>query len=151
ELGRNGEARADAELANRLDPTLVSAEVALARVDITEGRIDAAKHRLEEVEAKGKDAEVAWAFGQVYLARKQLDKARTSFREALHRQPLLLQARLALARLLHDAGELGEARDEVNKILVVNSAYVPARRELASLALDLGCSGRARRVRRARR
>jgi tetratricopeptide (TPR) repeat protein len=144
ELGRNAEARADAELATHLDPTLVSAEVAQARVDIAEGRIDAAKRRLDEVENKGKYAEVAWAFGQVYLARKQLDKARMCFREALHRQPLLLQARLALARLLHEAGELGEARNEVNNILVVNGAYAPARRELASLALDLGDAVAAR-------
>ncbi len=138
ELGRNQEARADAELAMRLDPTLVSAAVALARVDIGEAKYEAALRRLEALETQGKSAEVAWVLGQVYLARHQPDRARTCFREALHRQPLLLQARLALARLLHDAGQLGEAREEVNRILATNGAYAPARRELAALALDLG-------------
>ena len=138
ELGRTVEARADADLAMRLDGTMISAAVALARIDIAESRYDAALRRLEEIEKKGKYAEVAWALGQVYLARRQPDRARQCFREALHRQPLLLQARLALARLLHDAGQLGEAREEVGRIIATNAAYVPARRELAALSLDLG-------------
>ncbi|MEO6950800.1 MAG: tetratricopeptide repeat protein [Polyangia bacterium] len=138
DLGRNGEARTDAELATHLDPSSVAAAVALARVDIAEGKYDSAQRRLEALEAQGKHAEVAWALGQVYLARHQPDRARTYFRSALLRQPLLLEARLALARLLHDAGDLPEARDEVNRVLAVNAAYVPARRELASIALDLG-------------
>ena len=144
DLGRNGEARTDAELATHLDPTSVPATVALARVDIAEGKYDGAQRRLEGLEAQGKHAEVAWALGQVYLARHQPDRARTYFRSALLRQPLLLEARLALARLLHDAGDLPAARDEVNRVLAVNAAYVPARRELASIALDLGDAVAAR-------
>jgi predicted Zn-dependent protease len=143
-LGRNAEARTDAEQARDLDPSSIPAQVALARIDLAEGKIEAAQRRLDALEQKGKDAEVAWVLGQVALARKQPDRARTFFREALHRQPLLLQARLALARLLHEAGQLAEARDEVNRVLAANAAYVPARRELAALALDLGDAVAAR-------
>ena len=144
DLGRNGEARADAELATRLDPSSVQAAVALARVEIAEQKYDSAQRRLDALESQSKHAEVAWALGQVYLARHQPDRARTYFRMALVRQPLFLEARLALARLLHDAGELDEARDKLHQLLEFNAAYVPARRELAAIELDLGDAVAAR-------
>ncbi len=144
ELGRSAEARTDAEMALHLDLSLVAASVALARIDLADGKYDAASQRLETLEQKGKSAEVAWVLGQVYLARRMPDRARTCFRTALVRQPLLLQARLALARLLHDAGQLDEAREEVNRILATHAAYVPARRELAMLALESGDAVAAR-------
>jgi tetratricopeptide (TPR) repeat protein len=144
ELGRSPEARVDAELALHLDPSSVSASVALARIDLGEGKYEAASRRLEALEQKGKSAEVAWVLGQVYLARRMPDNARTCFRTALVRQPLLLQARLALARLLHDAGQLDEAREEIRRILATHAAYVPARRELAVLALEAGDAVAAR-------
>ncbi len=107
ELGRNGEARADAELALHVDPTLVSAQVAIARIDIAESHYDAALRRLDSLEqAPNKSAEVAAALGQVFLAKRQPDRAHLLPRGAA--SPAALAAGATRARAL--APRRGSAR-----------------------------------------
>jgi tetratricopeptide (TPR) repeat protein len=144
QLQRTGEARSDAEAALAIQPDSVPARVALARIDTADGRAEAAQKELDRLERGAKNPEVAFALGLVFVARKTPERARFWFKEALRRAPLHLEARLNLARLLHDDGQLAEARDEINQILAANASYLPARRELASLSLDLGDAVAAR-------
>jgi tetratricopeptide (TPR) repeat protein len=145
ELGRKEAARMDAESALRVQPDLVSAKVALALVDIAEGKTDKAQRSLDAIERSAtKVSEVAAALGQVYVAGKAPDRARYWLKEALKRDPFNLEARLGLSRLLHDLGQLDAARDQLRQLLQVNASYAPARRELAMLALDAGDASAAR-------
>jgi tetratricopeptide (TPR) repeat protein len=144
-LGRNQAARLDAEAALRVQPDLVGARVALARLDLAEGHPERAQKSLEALERTSqKTPEVAAALGQVYVAGKAMDRARWWFKEALKRDPLDLDARLSLAKLMHDAGQFDAARDELKQVLLANAGYVPARRELGLVALDAGDAVAAR-------
>ena len=144
-LGRKESARLDAEAALRVQPDLVSAKVALARVEIADGHPERAQKALDAIERTSqKTAEVASALGLVYVAEKTPDRARFWFKEALKRDPLDVEARLSLARLYHDAGQFEAAREELKQVLATNAAYAPARRELALLALDDGDAVAAR-------
>jgi tetratricopeptide (TPR) repeat protein len=137
QLGRKEAARLDAEAALRVQPDSVSARVALARVEIADAHPERAVRELDKLERAGKSAEVAAALGQLHAARNP-DKARMWFNEALKRDALLLDARLALARMLREAGKLDDARTELTTLLQLNPAFAPGRRELANLALDQG-------------
>lgn len=138
-LERKESARLDAEAALRLEPDLVAAQVALARVDIADGRLDRARKRLDKLERSPKKTpEAAAALGMVYVAQKASDRARYWLGEALKRDPLDLEARLWLARLDHDAGNFDVARKELQEVLATNADYAPARREKALLELDAG-------------
>jgi tetratricopeptide (TPR) repeat protein len=138
-LGRKESARLDAEAALRMQPDLTTAKVALARIDIAEGRIARAQKRLDQLErSTQKTPEVAAALGMVYVAEKSPERARFWLGEALKRDPLDLEARLALARLDHDAGNFDAARDRLKQVLATNADYAPARREKGLLELDAG-------------
>lgn len=144
-LNRKESARLDAEAALRVQPDLVPAKVALARVEIADGHPERAQRALDALERTSqKTPEVAAALGMVYVAQKVPDRARYWFKEALRRDPLDVEARLALARLYHDAGQFDAAREELKQVLATNAAYAPARRELALLALDAGDAVAAR-------
>jgi tetratricopeptide (TPR) repeat protein len=144
-LSRKESARLDAEAALRVQPDLVPAKVALARVEIADGHPERAQRALDALERTSqKTPEVASALGMVYVAQKVPDRARWWFKEALKRDPLDVESRLALARLYHDAGQFDAAREELKQVLATNAAYAPARRELALLALDAGDAVAAR-------
>src|SRR5262249_36851092 len=99
-LGRKESARIDADAALRMQPDNVPAKVALARVDIADGHPEKAQRVLIGLERTSqKSAAVAAAYAQVFLAMKVPDRARYWLQEALKREPLDLDARLALARL----------------------------------------------------
>jgi tetratricopeptide (TPR) repeat protein len=144
-LGRKESARLDAEAALRVEPNLVGAKVALARVDIADGHPERAQKSLDALERMPqKTPEVAAALGMVYVAEKVPDRALWWFKEALKREPLDVEARLMRARLYHDAGQFDAAREELKLVLATNAGYAPARRELAQLALDAGDAVAAR-------
>ncbi len=143
-LGRKETARLDAEAALRGGPpddVVVAAKVTLARVEIADGHPDKALKLLQMLERMSqKRADVAAALGDVFLAMKtpDRDRARWWMVEALKRDPLDVDARLALARLDHELGNLTAARDDLRMLLATNAQYAPARRELALIALDDG-------------
>lgn len=138
ELGDTEHARRDAEAAVLKGPQLAAAAVALAAVEQASGHLDRARRQLERVEHSKAWPEVAQALGQLALAERSPERARRWFREALKRQPLLVEARLALAELLHDGRQLDDAIDEVRQALAVHPEYAPARRELGRLLLEHG-------------
>ncbi|HEX4461078.1 MAG TPA: tetratricopeptide repeat protein, partial [Polyangia bacterium] len=144
-LGHKESARLDAEAALRVEPDLVGAKVALARVDIADGHPERAQKSLDALERMPqKTPEVAAALGMVYVAEKVPDRALWWFKEALKREPLDIEARLMRAKLYHDAGQFDAAREELKLVLATNAGYAPARRELAQLALDSGDAVAAR-------
>ncbi|HEX6836789.1 MAG TPA: tetratricopeptide repeat protein, partial [Polyangia bacterium] len=144
-LGRKESARLDAEAALRVQPEMAAAKVAQARVDIADGHPEKAQKTLTALERTSqKRADVATALGDVFLAQRVPDRARWWFVEALRRDPLDLEARLALAKLDHEVGNFDAARQDLKTLLDTNAAYAPARRELALLALDAGDAVAAR-------
>jgi len=144
QLGRREQARLDAEAALRVQPDLLVAKVALARVDIADGRLDKAQRDLDRLEQATHGADVAAALGALHAAKHAGDRARFWLHEALKRDPLLVDARVELARLYASDGKLDEARGELNQILQLNPAYAPARRQMAELALAQGDAAAAR-------
>jgi tetratricopeptide (TPR) repeat protein len=143
-MGRKDAARLDAEAALRVAPELASAKVALARVTVAEGRPERAQRDLERLERGDKLPEVASALGEVFAAERQTDKARWWLREAIRRDPLLLDARLQLATMLHGAGRYDEADAELKQLLRLDGNYRAARFERARLDLDRGQAQAAR-------
>ena len=144
-LGRKESARLDAEAALRVQPEMAAAKVAQARVDIADGHPEKAQKTLTALERTSqKRADVATALGDVFLAERVPDRARWWFVEALRRDPLDVEARLALAKLDHEVGNFDAARQDLKTLLDTNAAYAPARRELALLALDAGDAVAAR-------
>lgn len=140
-LGRKESARIDVRSALALQPDLVAAKVAQARIDIADGHPERALRTLDAIErGPNKTADVSVALGLVYLQDKTLDRtrARDYFGEALKRDPLDLEARLMLARLEHDAGNFPGALDRLNQVLQTNADYAPAMREKALVELDAG-------------
>lgn len=138
-LGRKESARLDAEAALRVQPEMTAAKVAQARVDLADGHPEKAQKTLTALERTAqKRADVATALGDVFLAERVPDRARWWFVEALRRDPLDVDARLALARLDHDIGNFDAARQDLKILLETNAGYAPARREAALLALDAG-------------
>ncbi|HEY2749027.1 MAG TPA: tetratricopeptide repeat protein [Polyangia bacterium] len=141
-LGRKETARLDAEAALRgapPDDVVAAAKVTLARVEVADGHPEKGLRMLQALERTSqKRADVAAALGDVFLAMKNADRARWWMVEALKRDPLDVDARLALARLDHELGNLPAARDDLRTLLATNAAYAPARRELALIALDDG-------------
>jgi tetratricopeptide (TPR) repeat protein len=142
-LGKNEAARVDAEEALRVAPDLISAKVLLARLDYVEGHPDRALRELDRLDRTTRSAEAAYALGEA-LAPRLPERARFWLTQALARDPLLLEARLRLARLLRDQNRLDEARTELIQTTSQNPAYVPALRDLAALALDQGDAVTAR-------
>ena len=141
-LGRKETARLDAEAALRGSPPddiVAEAKVALARVDIADGHPEKAQRTLTAFERTSqKRADVAEALGEVFLAMKNSERARWWFDQALRRDPLDVSARLQMAKLDHEIGNLAAAREDLKTLLATNAAYAPARRELALIALDDG-------------
>lgn len=138
-LGHKESARLDVEAALRVQPDSAPARVTQARLYLADGHPEKAQRLLDALEHSTlKSADVAAALGSVLVAMKQPDRGKWWFQEALRRDPLDLEARLSLARLYHDSGLFDAARDELKRLLDINAAYAPARRELALLALDAG-------------
>ena len=144
QLGQTTQARTDVDTARRIDPESISARIASARIDLATGQTERAQKELEQIERSHKQADVAAAMGELYGALHEYDRARYWLNEALRLQPLLLDARLSLARSLRQVGRTKEATDELRRILQSNAAYLPARRELAELNLAEGDAFAAR-------
>jgi tetratricopeptide (TPR) repeat protein len=116
----------------------VAAKVALSRIDVAEGHPERAQRELDRIERSVKLAEVAEGLAEVFTASRFNERAKWWFTEALRRDPLLIVARLRLARLEREAGRLDGARAELDKLLKLNPQYLPARREQAQLLLETG-------------
>jgi tetratricopeptide (TPR) repeat protein len=146
DLGSKDAARVDVDSALRVQPDLVAAKVALARVEIAEGHPERAQRELDRLERALKLPDVACARGEVFLALRPPDRerARFWFGEARRRDPLAVDARLALARLDVSDGRLEPARAELDDLLKLNPAYAPARRELAAINFSTGDAVAAR-------
>jgi tetratricopeptide (TPR) repeat protein len=138
QLGKRDAARNDAEAALRVQPDLVDAKVELARVDITDGHAERAQHELDRLERGVKLPDVAETLGDVFVSWHWQDRARYWYTEAIKRDPLDVGARLKMARLEREAGKPDEARADLEKLLMLNPQYVPARREQAQLLLESG-------------
>jgi tetratricopeptide (TPR) repeat protein len=143
-LGHKDAARIDTEAALRVQPDLVAAKVALARVELAEGKIDRAQRDLERLDRAEKSADVSTALGLVYAAERLPDRARAALREAIVRDPLSQEARLSLTAMLREAGRWDEAADELKQLLLLNGNYRPARVESARLAMVRGDLAMAR-------
>lgn len=144
QLGRRDAARNDAEAALRVQPDLIAAKVALARVDIADAHPERAQREMDRLERAVHLPDVAETLGRVFTSFRFNDRAREWFREALRRDPLQIDARLDLARLDREGMRFDEARDELTKLLQLNPQYVPARREQAQLLLEAGDAVAAR-------
>lgn len=143
-MGRRDGARNDAEAALRVQPDLIPAKVALARVDIADGHPERAQRELDRIERAMKMPDVAETLGQVFSAYHFNDRARFWYAEALKRDPLQIDARVHLAKLDREAGKVDEARAELEKLLQLDPQYMPARREQAQLLLEAGDAQSAR-------
>jgi tetratricopeptide (TPR) repeat protein len=144
QLGHKDAARIDAEAALRVQPDLVGAKIALARVELAEGKLERAQRDLERLDRVERSAEVSTALGLVYAAARLPDRARATLREAIARDPLSQEARLSLAAMLREAERWDEAADELKQLLALNPAYRPARVEAARLAMVKGDMAAAR-------
>ena len=77
------------------------------------------------------------------------DKAEHHGREALRQKPVEAAPHFLLATLVHERGDLEQARDLLQKTLYLDRAHVPAYLQLATLHQEEGAEDRARQMRRA--
>jgi predicted Zn-dependent protease len=78
------------------------------------------------------------ARGRLDLSAGRADSAERLFRDAVARDPDLMDARCDLGRLLLGHGRAKEARDELEKAVARNPYYLPARYELGRARLATG-------------
>jgi tetratricopeptide (TPR) repeat protein len=148
-LGQRDEARQRLEAAIAKEPTN-ALRVALARVDIADGRIDRAQRDLDRVERVDRRADAAVAFAAAWLREgspRAVDKAQRWLAEAIRRQPMsmsALEARLELVRLARESGQVEEARAQLMRLLALAPKLPAARRVQAAVALEAGDAKTAR-------
>jgi tetratricopeptide (TPR) repeat protein len=78
----------------------------------------------------GKVANLHAEIADVYASAGSHDEAIAEYRRALALRPTFIDLRLKLAQTLRDGGHVEHCRQELEKILVQNPAYTPARLHL---------------------
>jgi tetratricopeptide (TPR) repeat protein len=97
----------------------------------------AVKEFQELVKSNPNSPVLHYNLGLAYLAKRELDKARTSFLEANRRQRTFLPSRSALAQLSLDAARYREVQQYANEILALNSKNPEARYYLCAALTGL--------------
>ncbi len=127
------------EEALKLSPAFVPASLRLASLMQRTNRATEALKVLKSAENAGAPPtllQMAW--GQALIVAKQPQRAEEVFRKALAVDPALAPARLGLASSLEAQGRVGEAKLELDELLVQNPETEGLRERLAGLAVLLG-------------
>jgi len=94
--------------------------------------------QLEARLARDPAAQVHAALGEAYRRAGRLDEALAVCRQGVERHPAYSTARLILAKVLLDRGQIREARDEVERFLQAEPDHEPALRIAVECGLRLG-------------
>lgn len=123
----------------KLNPAFVPASLRLAALQQRTNRAADSLKTLKAAEDAGAPSSVLQiAWGQALVVAKQPDRAEQVFRKVLKSDPTLTAARLGLASALEAQGRVGEAKLELDELLVQSPGTEGLRERLASLALQLG-------------
>ena len=115
----------------RLRPGFATAYAPLVRALVAADRQDAARHAVNDgLHIDPHSAELHFLRGNLMRIAEAHDTAIGAYRAALAAEPRLLEARIALATLLIDAGEFGEAREHLEQAL---AQYPPSAKLCAQL------------------
>ena len=135
-------------VALRDNPNDVGLRVMLARCDLADGRhATDGQRELERLHKVAPLVEVDAALGAAYAAHPQKADHASGLRlltDAARRQPLGVEIRLDLVRVLRAEGKLAEARAELEEVLRLAPKLAPARRLQARVALEAGDAKTAR-------
>ena len=119
-MGERKEAREMYEKVLRTDPQFVRALVAMARIDIQDGKLDVATRRLQT--ARSIDAESPWVyigFGDFYRTQDNYELAEREYREAIRRAEKEPRAHYLLAKALLQQKRVEEALTEASTALSI--------------------------------
>jgi len=123
----------------KLNPAFVPASLRLAALMQRTNRAPESLKVLKAAEDAGAPAPILqMAWGQALIVAKQPERAEEVFRKALAADPALSAARLGLASALESEGRVGEAKLELDELLVQSPQTEGLRERLAGLALRLG-------------
>ena len=123
----------------KFNPKFVPASLRLAALLQRTNRAPESLKVLKAAEDAGAPApmlQMAW--GHALIVAKQPERAEDVFRKALATDPGLAPARLGLASALEAEGRVGEAKLELDELLVQSPETEGLRERLAGLALRLG-------------
>ncbi len=129
--GDLGAARTALETSLRLDPSHAESLLELARIDLAQGRRDAAVVRLEEAARASPGPILLTRIGEILGNLGMVDDAEVCFRRAMQSDPASVAARFNLALARMAAGSTGEACQLLEQV-------VSARPGLAAAWLYLG-------------
>ena len=105
-----------------------------ARILAWSGRLSEAEKEYHEIlESSGTDPDNWMGLGNVYVQEGRIPEALLALDKAVALDPARADLRVALARVLRDAGKRNEARLEFQKALSLNSTSVEAQAGLLSL------------------
>ncbi|MDX2024423.1 MAG: tetratricopeptide repeat protein [Deltaproteobacteria bacterium] len=123
----------------KLTPAFVPASLRLAALLQRTNRAADSLKILKAAENAGAPSSVLQiAWGQALIVAKQPDRAEQVFRKVLSSDPALTAARLGLASSLEAQGRVGEAKLELDELLVQSPNTDGLRERLAALSLQLG-------------
>lgn len=129
----------------RTKPEGFAAKVRLARIDLLTGKPDEAERQLQEVlKENPRDADALILQGQMALARKDGKEAIQAFRTILKDQPELADIQFLLGRAYLLSGEVGLAREVLERAVALDPRQYEARRILAWLDSGAGRTKEAR-------
>lgn len=118
-LGKTRDTRASLQLVERLAaeyPTLAEAQLAVAQAAVAAGRVEEALAALARADALKPGWESAAVYRAQLLARSSRTDALAFLREFVERYPKASEARLAYARMLVNANQVSEARDQFTRL-----------------------------------
>ncbi len=148
DLGQPQQARAELEGTRRDGKMTAEAAAWMALAELAAGRRAHASAIVAALLAVPSPHPLALlARGRLDLAEGRPDAAEQRFREAMERDPDLLQARCDLGRLLLGRGRAAEASAVLEKAVALNQFYLDARLELGRARLAVGdAAGAAREL-----
>lgn len=118
--------------------TFAEAEVRLAALDYTQGRVPEAHTRLDEVIAKARSPQALVMKTQWLTKENKLDEALEQGRAAVAANPQSAPAHFALAAVYDRRRETGEAVKSYTEVLRLNPRAAAAEVELSRLSLTVG-------------
>jgi cellulose synthase operon protein C len=137
--GRPEEGVRELESAASVDPSFRETDIALVSSHLRNGDLDKALAAAKSLEKKNpKDPMSHQVLGMVYVAKKDLAAARTSFDKALQLNPALVQAARALAELDASEGKTEAARRRYEAMIAKDPGNATLHLALAELQLRSG-------------
>jgi len=137
--GQFEDARARAQIALKLDPKNLDAQIVVGNSLAGLKDLDAALKQLEDATRLDPSSASAFAsLGAVQLARGSSNDAELAFRRAVETNPNLPNAHMALAGFLWASGRPDEAEQSFKKALTVDTKNLLARRALSTFYISRG-------------